>query len=183
MLRACGRPAAYLEGGIAAFEAAGGITIERRGLPAERPAPGSRWAIDAAATIDRLAGSWLIRRFVDPQARFLTVAPDLIEEVAKEAGAVSCEAGREGSPQAADGSRFEALLRRFGIEDPALQRLAVIIRGAGEGRGDPAPESAGLRAIFLGLTAIHGAPRPGEERGLAVYDALFACLRGDAGRS
>ena len=180
LLRACGRRAAYLEGGFEGFAAVGGITIDKGGLPA--PGPGSLWAIDADVAVDRLACPWLIRRFVDPQARFLEVASARLEAVATEVDAISCEAVPAGSPQAADGGRFEALLARFGIEAPALERLAAIVRGAGAGQADAAPESAGLRAISLGMKAVQGTSLPGDERGLAIYDALFAKLRHAGGR-
>ncbi len=182
LLRACGRRARFLEGGFEDFAAAGGITVIKGGSSGTWTAPGSRWAIDATATIDRAACLWLVRRFIDPQALFLAVAPERLEAVAKEAEAVLCEAGSADSTPAADGSRFEALLSRFGLSDPTLLELARIVRDAGAIANATTPEAAGLRAISLGLASGRGAAAPDEDGDLVIYDALFAHLRASGGR-
>ena len=71
------------------------------------------------------------------------------------------------------------MLKLFGLEDePSLNRLALIVRGADTARPDLAPEAAGLHAISLGLSALAGDDDHGLLRhGFMVYDALLAWLR------
>lgn len=69
---------------------------------------------------------------------------------------------------------FDALLRKYGLTDPALAELAVIVRGADTARHDLAPHAAGLLAISLGLS--HNFPNDHEQlrHGFVLYDALYA---------
>ncbi|MEQ9684373.1 MAG: chromate resistance protein, partial [Rhodospirillales bacterium] len=65
-----------------------------------------------------------------------------------------------------------------GIRNPALDRLALIVRGADTGRLDLAPECAGLLAASLGLSALYEDDDLAMlDAGMAVYDALFAWAR------
>ena len=135
---------------------------------------------DAAAAEDRPRRlPWLIRRFIDPQARILYVDPDQVVDVAKESGAIPFDI--EGVEISHEGPRcsFDTMLKLFGLEDePSLARLALIVRGADTARPDLAPEAAGLHAVSLGLSALAGDDDHGLLRhGFMVYDALFACLR------
>ena len=77
---------------------------------------------------------------------------------------------------------FDAILADFGLKDPALDRVALIVRGADTARPDLAPEAAGLLAISLGISHLSG-PEDHEalERGFQVYDALYAWARFAAG--
>jgi hypothetical protein len=78
---------------------------------------------------------------------------------------------------------FDTMLKVFGLAgDPALGRLATIIRGADTGRPDIAPEAAGLLAISLGLSALGGDDDHGLlQRGFHLYDGLLAWARHAAG--
>jgi hypothetical protein len=129
--------------------------------------------------IDRVACPWLIRRFIDADARILYVDPDFVLPVANETGAVPFDI--EGVELSHEGPRcsFDTMLKLFGLEgEPHLARLALIVRGADTSRPDLAPEAAGLHAVSLGLSALAGDDDHGLLRqGFMVYDALFAYLR------
>ena len=138
-----------------------------------------RWVTRAGIHIDRTSSAWLIRRFLDADARILFVDPPEVPAVAKETGAVPFDI--EGVELSHEGPRcsFDTMLKLFGLEDePSLNRLALIVRGADTARPDLAPEAAGLHAISLGLSALAGDDDHGLlQRGFMVYDALFAYLR------
>lgn len=111
-----------------------------------------RWITRARPKIDRIACPWLIRRFVDPAAEFLFVPPEQVKALARERGAIPFDI--EGVELSHEGPRcsFDAILRKYGLDDPALQELAVIVRGADTEHFELAPQAAGLLAISLGLS-------------------------------
>ena len=72
---------------------------------------------------------------------------------------------------------FDAFLKEYGIEDPALDALALIVRGADTARLELTPQSPGLLAVSLGLSAIYADDHAMLEHGMTVYDALYAWCR------
>ncbi len=171
-LRAGGADARYLQGGISAWADAG--------LPQrlKTPAPARRWVTRKRPKIDRIACPWLIRRFIDPEAEFLYVPADRVLDIARESGAVAYDIpGAE--PFSHDGAHcsFDGFLKTFGISDPALDRLALIVRGADTGHPELAPQSAGLLAVSLGLSANFADDQAMLAEGLVLYDALYAWCR------
>jgi hypothetical protein len=178
-LRSRGMDARVLEGGYDAWSAAGLPLIDRTALQRFAPSQPSLWVTRRRPKIDRIACPWLIRRFVDPRARFLFVDPPQVSDVARESGAAPFDI--EGVELSHDGERcsFDTLLKVFGLEsEPSLARLALIVRGADTARPELAPEAAGLHAVSLGLSALAGDDDHGLiQRGFAIYDALFAWLR------
>jgi rhodanese-related sulfurtransferase len=178
-LRADGYEAHVLEGGHAGWEAAGLPFVDRASVERFAPARPSAWVTRRRPKIDRIACPWLIRRFIDADARILFVDPPGVANVARETGAVPFDI--EGVELSHEGGRcsFDTMLKLFGLEsEPSLARLALIVRGADTARPDLAPEAAGLHAVSLGLSALAGDDDHGLLRkGFAVYDALFAWLR------
>ena len=73
--------------------------------------------------------------------------------------------------------RLDTLLDLFGIEDPALRHLARIVRGADTGDLGREPQPAGLLAISLGLSSSEDNDLAQLEKGMVIYDALFARCR------
>lgn len=69
---------------------------------------------------------------------------------------------------------FDAFLKKYQLTDPALQRLAVIVRGADTGKPGRAPEAAGLLAISRGLSLNFENDHEMLAHGMVVYDALYA---------
>lgn len=137
-----------------------------------------RWVTQRRPKIDRLASPWLIRRFVDPQAEFLFVAPEDIRNTAAVTGAIPFDVPH-GTPESdlthgPGGTCFDVIRARFALADPGLKRLAAIVRDAqNDNRADGAPEAMGLRAISLGLA---GTLRDDNERldyAMVLYDSLY----------
>ena len=177
-LRARGITARTLRGGLEAWQAAGLPVRQQSGLAMVPAAGGSLWATRRRPKIDRLACPWLIRRFIDPDATFLFVEPDQVLAVAEEAGAIAFDIA--GAPIAHEGElcSFDVLLARTGLRDPALDQLAVIVRGADTARFDLVSEAAGLAAVSFGISARAGEDdHQALERGMALYDALYAWRR------
>ncbi len=178
-LRAQGADACVLAGGYAGWAEAKLPLVSKSALNRFAPRRPSLWVTRRRPKIDRVACPWLIRRFIDPQARILYVDPDQVTNAAKETGAVPFDI--EGVEISHEGERcsFDTMLKLFGLEgDHALARLALIVRGADTARPDLAPEAAGLHAISLGFSALAGDDDHGMlQQGFMVYDGLFAYLR------
>jgi hypothetical protein len=123
------------------------------------------------AAVDRIACPWLIRRFIDPDAEFLYVAP---EEVLNTKDAIPFDVDGAELGHVAGRCSFESILLKYGLDDPALQRMARIVHAADvEADLAMAPEGAGLKAIAIGFRRIYG-ERDHEklEAQMAMYDAL-----------
>jgi rhodanese-related sulfurtransferase len=178
-LRARGIAAQVLQGGYQDWAAAGLPLVAKAALARFAPAAPSLWVTRRRPKIDRVACPWLIRRFIDPQARILYVDPPEVANVARETGATAFDI--EGVELSHEGERcsFDTMLKLFGLEsEPHLARLALIVRGADTARYDLAPEAAGLHAVSLGLSALAGDDDHGMiAQGFAVYDALLAWSR------
>jgi hypothetical protein len=137
----------------------------------------SRWITRERPKIDRIACPWLVLRFIDPQAEFFYVPAPRVFEEAQRLGAVAYDL--PGAPITHDGElcSFDALLRAFDLREPALLALAAIVRGADTGRPDLTPQSAGLLAMSLGLSALHPDDHAMLRAALPMYDALYAWCR------
>ena len=137
----------------------------------------TRWVTRARPKVDRIACPWAIRRFIDANAEILYVPTERVFETAEREGAVAFDI--PGAPISHEGElcSFDAFLDRFGVADPALARLATIVRGADTARLDLAPQAAGLLAMSLGLSAAHQDDLEMLEHGMTLYDALYAWCR------
>lgn len=174
LLNGAGIPAQMLVGGFDGYVAAGGPLVAR--TDNDRAAP-SRWVTREQPKIDRIACPWFIRRFVDPLAEIHFVEPAWVTAVAAEIGATAFDV--EGGEITHDGPlcSFDTLLARYAVNDPALLRLAGIVRGADTARLDLAPQAAGLLAMSLGLSAAGTDDPETMERGFVLYDALYDWAR------
>jgi hypothetical protein len=140
-----------------------------------------KWITRKDIKVDRVACPWLIRRFVDPQAEFLFVEEkDLVEE-AKRQGAIPFDAPKiEAIKLNHRGPRctFEAIIEDYAISNPALQRLALIVRAADvKGQENVATEGIGLRAIAQGFAALGLPDQDRLIKQFPVYDALYAFVQ------
>ncbi len=183
-LRLLGIDAAALEGGNEAWIAAGLPTVAKRLGIGNRESRASRWVTRVRPKIDRIACPWLIARFLDPAARFFYVEPAEVVNAAKELDAIPYDVDGVELTHRGDRDSFDAIMDDFGLKDPALDRVAAIVRGADTANLDLAPEAAGLLAISLGISHLSG-PEDHEalERGFPVYDALYAWARYAAGET
>jgi rhodanese-related sulfurtransferase len=182
-LRLLGHRARALEGGIEAYGTAGGTLVKKAALPDGGWQQPSRWITRERPKIDRIACPWLIRRFIDAGAEVFFVAADQVEAAGQDLAATPFDI--PGVAFSHDGERcsFDAFLRHFGIADPALDRLATIVRGADTGHPELAPQCAGLLAASLGLSALYPDDREMLQQGMTLYDALYAWCRDVAGES
>ena len=131
----------------------------------------------ARPKVDRIACPWLIRRFVDPAAEFLFVPADQVAAVAERESAVpfdvpGVELGHHGEL-----CTFDAIIERYAIGDPALYRLALIVRGADTPYKELAPEAMGLEAVADGFRRLFDDDRAQLDAQMVVYDALYAYCR------
>lgn len=136
-----------------------------------------KWITREHPKIDRIACPWLIARFIDADAEFLYVPSDQVFQLAQETGAIPYDIPGAELSHVGDLCSFDAFLSRYGLDDPALNQLASIVRGADTSKLDMTPESAGLFAISLGLSHLYGNDHDMLKQGLVLYDALFAWCR------
>ena len=146
------------------------------------PAP-TRWITRERPKIDRIACPWLVRRFVDPRAVFLFVPADEVTARAKTLDAIAFDVPGVAFSHVGEKCSFDAFIEHFELDDPALDRLATIVRGADTGRLELAPECAGLLAVSLGISASSATDEEALEQGFPVYDALYAWARDAAGET
>jgi rhodanese-related sulfurtransferase len=172
-LRSAGWQAEVLEGGTLAWEAAGLPMLPLSVLPA----PGTAWVTRHRPKIDRIACPWLIRRFIDPTARFLFVAPSEVEAVADRFDAVPYDIEGVTFSHRGDHCTFDALLDDFGLHTEPLDRLATVIRAADTDRHDLAPQASGLLALSVGLSRMYRDDLQQLDAGTALYDALYRWAR------
>jgi rhodanese-related sulfurtransferase len=160
--------ARYLEGGIEHWREEGGdIATKPSGAP-------TRWVTRERPKIDRIACPWLIRRFIDADAQFVYVPTD---EVKKTADAIPFDVPGAEFGHHGERCSFDAFVQQFNLRDPALERLARIVRAADTNRLDLAPEAAGLLAISTGLGRNFADDLALLAQGMVVYDALYAACR------
>ena len=133
-----------------------------------------KWVTRERPKIDRIACPWLILRFIEPAAEFLFVPAERVVSIAAETGAIPYDIPGVELSHVGDMCSFDAFLTKYQLTDPALARLAVIVRGADTSRLDLAPQSAGLYAISLGLSAVFADDHEMLRHGLVLYDALYA---------
>jgi rhodanese-related sulfurtransferase len=176
-LRHAGAKARVLEGGFAAWRAAG-LPLFRDALLPPRDAQGrTTWVTRARPKVDRIACPWLIRRFIDRQAVFLFTAASQVAAVAEHHGATPFDIDGVFWSHRGETCSFDTLLTEFDLTSPALQRLALLVRGADTARPDLAPESAGLLAASLGLSRLHGDDLAQLDAGMSLYDAFYMWCR------
>ena len=136
-----------------------------------------KWVTRERPKIDRIACPWLIARFIDPEPEFLYVPADQVLAVAERQDAIPYDIPGVEMSHVGDRCSFDAFLAKYELDDPALQQLAVIVRGADTSRLDLTPQSAGLFAISLGLSASFADDHEMLKHGLVMYDALYAWCR------
>ena len=133
-----------------------------------------QWITRERPKIDRIACPWLIRRFIDAEAEFLFVPPADVTRVAAATGAVPFDVEGVELSHVGPLCSFDAILKKYDLDDPALHELAVIVRGADTARLDLAPQAAGLLAISLGLSYNYRDDHEQLAYGMVVYDALYS---------
>ena len=181
LLRGLGVRAETLEGGQFAWRDKGGLLIPAAKLPmridAQDECQGSLWVTRHRPKIDRIACPWLIRRFIDPRARFLFVSPSEVTMVAEKFNAEPFDVEGAFWNHRGNHCTFDTMIEEFELESGPLKKLATIIRGADLGEHDLAPQSAGLVAASLGLSRMYRDDWQQLEASMVLYDGLYRWCR------
>jgi hypothetical protein len=105
-------------------------------------------------------------------------------EVAKREGAIPFDVANVELGHDGPNCSFDAIIKKYKLTDPALQRLAPIVRGADTDAKDLTPESRGLEAIAEGFRLVFQNDHELLERESSVYDALYAyCQQAEQSKS
>jgi rhodanese-related sulfurtransferase len=177
-LRHEGVPAEVLEGGASAWAESGFPSIAADRLPQRNDRGQTVWVTRARPKVDRIACPWLIRRFVDPDAVFLFVAPSEVSGVAERFQAAPFDVEGVFWSHRGELCTFDVIVEELGLGTvEPLTRLATIVRGADTARPDIAPQAAGLLAISLGLSRMYSDDLDQLEAGMSIYDALYRWCR------
>ena len=142
-----------------------------------------KWVTRERPKIDRIACPWLITRFIDREPQFLFVPPSRVLDVARDEGAVPYDVPGVELTHVGELCSFDAFLRKYRLDDAALNELAEIVRGADTAHPELAPQAAGLLAISLGLSRLFLDDHEMLRHGLVVYDALYAWCRDARGET
>jgi hypothetical protein len=139
-----------------------------------------KWVTRKKAKVDRVACAWLIKKLVDKNAEFIFVPEDKVLETAKAEGAIAFDVkGAELTHYLDNGMEnvtFDAIIRKYGLNDPALFELAKIVRGADArvtGVSEAAPESIGLDAAATGFRLLAVDDYENLSMQFPLYDALY----------
>lgn len=176
-LRADGLRAEYLQGGNYGWREHNGAMRVPFGILPPPVEGATLWVTRHRPKIDRIACPWLIRRFVDPAARFLFVAPNEVEGVAERYNATPFDIEGTFWSHRGDRCTFDTMVQEFGLHSEALERLATVVRAADTNAHDLAPQAAGLLAFSVGLSRQYRDDIAQLEAGLPLYDALYRWAR------
>lgn len=166
-----------LEGGYDAWCKSSEMLVRSGKLPARDASGRTMWVTRARPKIVRIACPWLIRRFVDPAAVFLYVAPSEVRSVAERFNATPFDIDNVFWSDHGEQCTFDVMIEEFGLDADALRRLALIIRGADTGRLDMTPQSSGLLAASLGYSRMYRDDLAQLDAAMALYDAFYRWCR------
>ena len=162
---------------LRSFEARrrGGGGEPARGMPSVLELVGRVWVTRRGVKVDRIASAWLVRRFVDPGARFRFVDP----EEPPRAGEIRFDMVGGDFTHQGDRCTFESLLARLAIHDPALAPIAEIVHDIDlkDGKYGRA-EAAGVRSLIAGIAASSADDEQRLARGAALLDDLYSSFAG-----
>lgn len=177
-LRTQGADAEILDGGFEGWAGSGLPVLDANVLPPRDSEGRTVWVTRARPKVDRIACPWLIRRFVDPAAVFLFVTPSDVPGVAERFNAAPFDVEGVFWSHRGDQCTFDTMVEELGLQGfDALQRLAVIVRGADTAHPEIAPQAAGLLAASLGLSRMFADDLEQLEAGMSLYDAFYRWCR------
>jgi rhodanese-related sulfurtransferase len=176
-LRHRGIEASVLEGGFEAWRAASYPSVISAKLPPRDESGRTVWVTRSRPKIDRIACPWLIRRFVDPDAVFLFVAPSEVKAVGERFSAMPFDIEDTFWSHRGETCTFDTMVKEFGLAFEPMLRLANIVRAADTAALESVPEASGLVAISLGLSRMFADDLEQLKAGMLVYDALYRWCR------
>jgi rhodanese-related sulfurtransferase len=169
--------AEVLEGGHVGWTQSNLPAVTADRIPKRDDRGSTIWVTRSRPKIDRVACPWLIRRFVDPSAVFLFVAPSEVEAVADRFQATPFDIENVFWSHRGELCTFDVMVKEFGLSTPALERLATMVRAADTDRLELSPEAPGLLAASLGLSRMFDDDLEQLQAGLLVYDAFYRWCR------
>ena len=145
--------------------------VEPAGSPAETIEPGRTWVTRQGVFVDRMASAWLVRRSIDPRARFKFVASRGYKPLPNEVrfdmvGAEYTHVGED--------CTFQTLLRRFGVDEPALAAIGEVVHDIDcKDENFARPETAGVLGVLRGIADSTKSDDERLERGFRVFEDLY----------
>src|SRR5580658_2585731 len=133
LLREAGASAEVLDDGFDGWVRSKLPLVPVSKLPARNREGRTLWVTRERPKIDRIACPWLIRRFVDPAALFMFVAPAEVAGVAEQFGAAPFDIDGVFWSHRGAACTFDVLIEELDLASPPLLRLAAIVRGADTG--------------------------------------------------
>ncbi len=132
---------------------------------------GRTWVTRRGVFVDRIASAWLIKRFIDPEARFKFVPP---EGYAPRKGELRFDMFEAEYTHEGDRCTFETLVRRFRLRDPALRTIGEIVhdidcKDTKFGRA----EASGVERMLGGIARKYAIDLTRVQRGAVVFDNLY----------
>ncbi len=181
LLRDHGIQTESLVGGHFGWRDAGLPLVPQAKLPPVNAHNRTVWVTRHRPKIDRIACPWLIRRFIDPNAQFLFVAPAEVLAVADKFNAAPFDVEGVFWTHRGDQCTFDTMIEEFGLDTEPLQRLAAVVRGADTDRHNLTPQSAGLLAASLGLSRMYRDDLTQLNASMMLYDAFYRWCRDATG--
>jgi AraC-like DNA-binding protein len=132
-----------------------------------------KWITRERPKIDRIACPWLIKRFVDSEAEIIYVPFEDVIPKSKELNAIPFDLPGVEYTHYGDQCTFDYIIKKHNLSDPALQPIAIIVRGADTDRHDLASQASGLWAISSGLAQNIQDDHELLSKGIMLYDALY----------
>ncbi len=176
-LRHHGVAAENLAGGFEAWRDAGGVLVRPDALPPRDASGRTVWVTRTRPKVDRIACPWLIRRFIDRQSVFLFVSPSEVAAVGERFAATPFDIEGVFWSHRGDHCTFDVMIEEFGLSNPALDRLAAIVRAADTATLGSVPEAAGFLAVSLGLSRMFRDDLAQLDAGMLLYDAMYRWCR------
>jgi hypothetical protein len=135
-----------------------------------------KWITRENAKVDRIACPWLIKNFIDGEAKFLFVPAHKVLEVMKKENAIPFDIPNVELGHHCDECSFDAIIKKYELDkkNPELRELAKIVRGADTEKRQITPQSEGLAAIAVGFNLISNDDYENMAKQFPVYDALYA---------
>nr|WP_294875914.1 chromate resistance protein ChrB domain-containing protein [uncultured Pedobacter sp.] len=131
------------------------------------------WITRERPKIDRIACPWLIKNFIDKDAHFFYVPFDQVIGKATELNATPFDVPGVELTHKNDLCTFDALIKKYNLDDPALAVMAPIVRGADTDRHNLASQASGLWAIAAGMAYNIKDDQELLKAGMIIYDALY----------
>src|SRR5258708_35764569 len=161
-----------LEGGFEGWKEAKLPLVNASKLPPRDAQGRTVWVTRARPKIDRIACPWLIRRFVDPNAVFLFVAPPEVVGVGERFNAVPFDIENVFWSHRGELCTFDVMIEEFALATAPLLRLATMVRAADTGRPELSPEAPGLLSATSALSPMKDDDLQQPEAGIAPYAAF-----------